>query len=103
MTRPLYPGNLLVQCGARHVVRRSDLARARSHNFGWPVAGSGDEVLCVSRSSPAWMDAPPPPLGLQLPEGFTVVDRTQRTGTPHPMRHRNTGDVAARLGEVRGA
>ena len=32
--------------------------------------------------------------------GFTLVDRTDRPGTPHPMRERNGEDVETRLGQV---
>jgi len=33
----------------------------------------------------------------ELPDGFTLVDRRDRATTPHPMRHRNGDQIAARL------
>ncbi|MGC0142577.1 GNAT family N-acetyltransferase [Pseudactinotalea sp. Z1732] len=55
------------------------------------IAGEGDGT--------AWMEASARPQVPGLPEGFVLVDRTQRRGTPHPMRHRNGDDVETRLGE----
>jgi predicted N-acetyltransferase YhbS len=42
-----------------------------------------------------WIDASERPEVIDLPAGFTLVDRSQRAGTPHPFRHRN-GDAAER-------
>lgn len=49
--------------------------------------------------STAWMDAADRPAVPAPPEGFVVVDRTQRRDVPHPMRHRNGEGVAQRLEE----
>jgi ribosomal protein S18 acetylase RimI-like enzyme len=47
----------------------------------------------------AWMDAEERSGVAPLPEGFVLADRAlERTG-PHPMRHRNGGQVEARLRE----
>jgi predicted N-acetyltransferase YhbS len=48
----------------------------------------------------AWMDATDRPERRPLPAGFTLVDRTERAGAPHPMRARNGDAVAERLGEL---
>ncbi len=53
------------------------------------TAGHGD--------STAWMDAADPPAVPAPPEGFVLIDRTQRRDAPHPMRHRNGDSVARRL------
>lgn len=51
------------------------------------------------RSSTAWMEAADRPGVQSLPDGFVLVDRARRSGTPHPMRHRNGDAVEARLSE----
>jgi ribosomal protein S18 acetylase RimI-like enzyme len=48
-------------------------------------------------SGTTWMAAADRPDVAALAEGFVLVDRTQRTAAPHPMRQRNGEDVAARL------
>ncbi len=50
-------------------------------------------------SGTAWMDAAERPAVRPMPEGFVLVDRTQRAGAPHPMRVRNGDTVAERLAE----
>ena len=47
----------------------------------------------------AWMDAADRPAVQPPPEGFVIVDRTQRPEAPHPMRHRNGDSVARRLAQ----
>lgn len=59
------------------------------------VDGAG--LVAGERSSIAWMDATERPRVDLPPEGFVLVDRTQRPGTPHPMRHRNGDQVGERL------
>lgn len=59
------------------------------------VEASG--LVAGERSSIAWMDAADRPTVQSLPEGFALVDRTQRRDTPHPMRHRNGDGVEERL------
>lgn len=56
-------------------------------------------LVVGERSSVAWMDVSDRPDVRALPDGFVLVDRTQRQGTPHPMRHRNGESVAERLGQ----
>jgi len=51
------------------------------------------------RSSTAWMDAADRPRVQPLADGFTLVDRAQRSGSPHPMRRRNGEAVEKRLRE----
>jgi ribosomal protein S18 acetylase RimI-like enzyme len=51
------------------------------------------------QDSTAWMDAADRPAVLAPPEGFALVDRTQRRNAPHPMRHRNGETVARRLAQ----
>jgi ribosomal protein S18 acetylase RimI-like enzyme len=43
------------------------------------------------------MDAADRPAVPALSEGFVLIDRTQRRGVPHPMRHRSGDSVAQRL------
>ncbi len=49
------------------------------------------------RSGITWMDADERPTAPALPEGFVLVDRTERTDTPHPMHRRNGEAVEERL------
>jgi GNAT superfamily N-acetyltransferase len=60
------------------------------------LAGSGF-VTEGERSGITWMDVANIPGVAVLPEGFALVDRTQRATTPHPMRRRSGEAVAARL------
>lgn len=45
----------------------------------------------------AWLDAADRPEVPALADGFVITDRTERQGTPHPMRQRNGEEVAQRL------
>ncbi|WP_324653944.1 GNAT family N-acetyltransferase [Georgenia sp. H159] len=47
----------------------------------------------------AWMDTSTRPAVVPTAAGFVLVDRTQRAGTPHPMRRRSGDTVAERLRE----
>jgi GNAT superfamily N-acetyltransferase len=49
------------------------------------------------QSGTAWMDADARPAVAASPDGFVLVDRMERTGTPHPMRRRNGEEVETRL------
>lgn len=44
-----------------------------------------------------WMQAEHKPELAEIAARFTLVDRTLRDGTPHPMRHRSGDQIAARL------
>lgn len=47
-----------------------------------------------------WMNASDVPEPSSLAQGFTIVNRTQRPGQPHPMAERNGEGIAARLSQV---
>lgn len=49
------------------------------------------------QDSTAWMNAADRPAVPAFPEGFVLIDRTQRRDAPHPMAHRNGDSVAQRL------
>ena len=76
--------------------------------FDVPV-GDDDKVFTHSAQSSAlvrghqdntgWLDVANRPPLVTPAEGFVIVDRTQRQGTPHHMRHRNGERVAERLAE----
>lgn len=53
------------------------------------VVGETDSV--------AWIDVADRPAVRPLPDGFVLVDRVQRAGTPHHMRERNGEEVGDRL------
>lgn len=59
----------------------------------------GSGLVAGERATIAWMDADDRPRVQSLGDGFAIVDRTQRTDTPHPMRHRNGDGVDERLGQ----
>jgi len=61
------------------------------------VEGSG--LVAGERDATAWMDASDRPSRQPLADGFSLVDRTQRRSTSHPMRHRNGDAVEERLGQ----
>jgi predicted N-acetyltransferase YhbS len=48
----------------------------------------------------AWMAVTDRPTRESPAEGFVVVDRTQRVGVPHQMRHRNGAGVVDRLAQA---
>lgn len=54
-------------------------------------------LVASDHDSTAWLSVAERPVGAALPEGFALVDRTQRQGTAHPMRERNGAAVAERL------
>jgi predicted N-acetyltransferase YhbS len=60
------------------------------------LASSGF-VADDERSGITWMNAEDRPAVAALPEAFTLVDRTQPTSGPHPMRHRSGEAVESRL------
>jgi predicted N-acetyltransferase YhbS len=49
--------------------------------------------------STAWMDATGRPAVRPVPEGYVLVDHSQRGDAPHPMQHRNGKLVAERLAQ----
>jgi predicted N-acetyltransferase YhbS len=49
------------------------------------------------RDATGWLDVADRLPVVPLPDGFRLVDRAGRDDVPHPMRHRNGDDVAARL------
>ncbi len=49
------------------------------------------------RDGMTWMDADARPAIAGVPDGFVLVDRTQRTSMPHPMQRRSGEAVEARL------
>ena len=51
----------------------------------------------TDHSGISWMDAADRPEPSALPEGFRVVDRTEATTKPHPMRRRSGVEVETRF------
>ncbi|CAN5607244.1 hypothetical protein BH11ACT8_BH11ACT8_06950 [soil metagenome] len=84
------------------------LAHAAEHapaGFDVPVS-DGDVFADVARrssltpghhDSTGWLDAADRPAVSAPPDGFTIVDRTQRPGVPHHLRHRSGEMVEERL------
>ena len=81
-------------------------AQHAAEGFEVPVSDDDQAFLDLAQRSgltageqdrTAWMDAADRPAVSAPPEGFVLVDRTQRRDAPHPMRHRNGDNVAQRL------
>lgn len=93
------------------VVWRRAMEHAAKHSAdGFDIPVSDDDraftelaqrsgLTAGHRDSTAWMDVADRPDVPALPEEFVLTDRTQRRDAPHPMRHRNGGRVAQRLGQ----
>ncbi|MDQ6686276.1 MAG: GNAT family N-acetyltransferase [Actinomycetota bacterium] len=78
--------------GFEVLVRDDDLALKEFVERSGLVAGKCGGI--------AWMDAADRSSVQSPAAGFALIDRTQRRGTPHPMRHRNGDGVEERLGQV---
>lgn len=81
-----------------HAVGRFDVP-VRDDDHMFKALADGSDLVAGDRSSIAWMNAADRRSVQSLPTGFSLVDRTQRSGTPHPMRHRNGDAVEGRLGQ----
>jgi ribosomal protein S18 acetylase RimI-like enzyme len=60
----------------------------------------GADLVPGEPSAIAWLDAGERAPVAPVPDGFVLVDRTERQGAPHPMRGRNGDGVEARLRET---
>jgi ribosomal protein S18 acetylase RimI-like enzyme len=81
---------------ARHAAKGFEVpVRDDDRTFTELAQRSG--LTAGEQDSTAWMDAADRPAVLAPSGGFVLVDRTQRRGAPHPMRHRNGESVAQRL------
>jgi GNAT superfamily N-acetyltransferase len=91
------------------VVWRQAMEHAAKHSDnGFEVPVSDDDrtftelaqragLSVGEQDSTAWMNATERPAVTAFPEGFVLVDRTERRDAPHPMGHRNGEGVAQRL------
>ena len=79
---------------------------ARGARVEVPVAAEDTDLRALVEASgftvgetdsTGWLAAADRPPVRALADGFVVVDRTQRTDVPHPMRARNGDEVAERL------
>jgi len=64
------------------------------------LLGDAGFAATRERSASTWLDADRRPPVSPVPDGYRLVDRTQRLGVPHPMRPRNGDAVEARLLET---
>ncbi|TWP36829.1 GNAT family N-acetyltransferase [Leekyejoonella antrihumi] len=92
------------------VWRRAVGQAAKHSSGGFEIPVRDDDQVCSAlaqqagfatgeHDSTAWMEAADRPPRTAPPEGFVVVDRSQRPDAPHPMRDRNGDGVAQRLDE----
>lgn len=81
-------------------------SRHAVHGFDVPVrdddARSVELALSAglkagSRFSAAWLGANTRPARIDLPAGYTLIDRTERSASPHPLLERNGPAVEQRL------
>lgn len=63
------------------------------------LAGAGFTAT-GERSATTWLDADRRPAVTPTPDGYRLVDRSQRRDVPHPMRPRNGDAVEQRLNET---
>lgn len=87
-----------------------DHARAHApEGFEVPVSGTDAELrdLAVAAgftagegSIAAWLDPADRPAVSPLPDGFRLVDQSQRPDLPHPMRARSGPTIAERLSQA---
>jgi GNAT superfamily N-acetyltransferase len=73
------------------------LARDDDHELLRLLSAAGFVADDDDQSGVTWMDAEERPGVAALPEGFTLVDRAQETGRPHPMQQRSGEFVKERL------
>lgn len=95
---------------AEYIWQRA-LAHARTQtdtNLQVPVRDDDTEFIELARASgleavhhddTAWMDAADRTPIPSMPDGFALVDRTQRQDAPHPLAKRNGDNVAERLAD----
>lgn len=81
-----------------HAVGRLEVP-VRDDDLAFKALAEGSGLVAGERSSIAWMNTADRRGVQSLPAGFSLVDRTQRRGTPHPMRHRSGDAVEERLGQ----
>lgn len=83
-------------------------AASHSPNFAIPVSDDDPVLRQLAQQSgltagdidsTAWLDATSRPAVAPLPEGYMLVDRSQRHDAPHPLRQRNGEGVAQRLAQ----
>lgn len=75
------------------------LIRDDDHELASLALGSGCRAT-DERGGSMWLDASDRGEPRPLPSGFTLVDRTERRGQPHPMRQRSGELVEERLRQV---
>ncbi|CAN5900669.1 hypothetical protein BH23ACT5_BH23ACT5_12070 [soil metagenome] len=85
-----------IEHGVRHTANGFDVPVSDDDRTFTELAQSSG-LTAGHQDSTAWMDAADRPAVLALPEGFVLIDRTQRRDSPHPLRHRNGDSVAQRL------
>lgn len=97
----LEPGALWIRAlehAAKHSVKKFEIP-VRDDDAIFRELAQRSGFTTGHQDSTAWMDAADRPAVSALPEGYVLIDRTQRRHAPHPMRHRNGDGVAQRLGQ----
>lgn len=88
--------NRAIELARRHATSGFDVPVDDDDRLYVELAGSSG-LTAAHHDSTAWLDAADRPAVAALPDGFRLVDRSQRPAAPHPMRERNGDDVARRL------
>jgi len=81
---------------AKHSAKGFEVPVSDDDRTFWELAQRSG-LTAGEQDSTAWMNAADRPAVPASPEGFVLIDRTQRRDAPHPMRHRNGDSVAQRL------
>ncbi len=90
--------NRALELVAEHSPHRFDVPVDDDDPIFTELAGRSG-LVAAEQDGTGWMDADDRSAVPAMPDGFVLVDRTQRDGTPHPMRDRNGAKVAERLAE----
>jgi GNAT superfamily N-acetyltransferase len=102
------PGAVVSGAPGLDVVLARGLAVADGHGVQVEVPVADDDTALRDvvraaglapgdRDSTGWLDAADLPTPLAVPDGFRLVDRTERLGRSHPMRARSGDAVEQRL------
>lgn len=85
-----------LELAARHAVRGFDVPVGNDDHAFLELASQAG-LVAGFQDHTAWMAADEWPAVLVVPDGFTLVNRSQRPGQPHPLISRNGPDVEQRL------
>jgi len=87
-----------VELGAQHSTAGFKIAVDDEDRLYRQLAESAG-LIAVDHDRTAWLNTADRAPTVAMPEGFELVDRTERQGAAHPMQQRNGAQVAERLAQ----